>query len=344
MSNFFTPAMSKLMIPRAPLRVTMPARAPTSDSETEATYSNFPLNIATAGDIGVSIASTWSGTLQHRIWANRCNIGGHVTKPNTTQPNIAISGTDCGLWYTTITKANAATLCRLSYSAGYLQNESDGVSGWGDIATAAGLSTSTWSNASTNASTIFTVLQSGFWTATDLVVLPKVRLCDAHTGGKEFSIDYEPHDSRSTTDTTSLATSFASLAHGKGYKCVFYTNPLDGTVNTGYNGLIPVVDSVLAVFDYFDLLVYSQNTSGPPATSLVYQMGLFTNPDKTKFQVTYSLSDLTVTDASDIATIVRQNGLAGIELWPNGAIMGGDCSTNSSIINQISTLVGIAGC
>ena len=342
MTNYFTPQMSKLVVPRASLRVTQQSAPPADDTVTEAAYANFPLTIASVGECYSSRSSTWSGTLQHKIWCNRYT-GGYNTKPNPTQTQIArADGKACWLAYSTLPGANAATLARLSYSAGYLQNERDGVSGWGDICAAAGLTAVyTWDEANANAAMIFSGTSA---ISTDVVVLPRTRLYDTLTGKKEFALDYEPQDSRAASYTTDLVTRAIALAHGRGYTLGFYTNPLDGPGGTPYNGVDKSnIDSLLAMVDYFNILIYSGSPSGNVLTSFNTQVGWFTNPDFTKMQVTWGL-DCTPTDAATIRDQMRLKGFAGVEFWTNGTTLGGDCSTNANGVRQIATLVGVASC
>lgn len=340
MSNFFNKASSANVTPTG-LRVTQQAAPPANDT-VDATYPNFPLNIASVGELYTSRNSTWSGTLQHKIWANRAT-GGHNTKDNGCQTAIQnTSGVDCRMRFSTIAKANAATACRLSYSAGYAQFETDGVSGWGDIAATTSLSVVPWSTANANPNTYFTGSASTWVYSTDLVVLPRTRLCDMLTGGKEFAVDYEPQDSRTATDTSTLITKLVALAHGKDYTLTFYTNPLDGTGGTPYNGLTSAnFDSILSAVDYFNILIYSGSPSGDVSTSFSTQLAKFTSPPLSKLQVTLGL-DCTAVDAVAIRTLM--SGFAGVEFWPNGATMGGDCSTNSVVINEIAALTGLTGC
>ena len=340
MSNFFNKASSANVTPSG-LRVTQQAAAPANDT-VDATYANFPLNIASVGELYTSRNSTWSGTAQHKIWANRAT-GGHNTKDNGCQSAIQnSSGVDCRMRFSTIAKANAATACRLSYSAGYAEYESDGVSGYGDIADAANIGWVTWTYANNNPNLVFPASAATWVYATDIVVLPRTRLADMHTAGKEFAVDYEPQDSRTASDTSAIVAQLVALAHGKGYTLTFYTNPLDGTGGTPYNGLTSAnFDSVLAAVDYFNILIYSGSPSGNVSTSFSTQLAKFTSPPLSKLQVTWGL-DCTAADAAAIRTAM--SGFAGVEFWPNGATMGGDCSTNSSVINQIAALTGLTGC
>lgn len=354
MSNFFTKATSSQTTPRAPMRVIQSAAPPASDAVTEATYKYFPLNVAMTQDIASAKTSTWTGgAVQYLLWCNRWN-NGHNKKPNRTNPVVTTGGTETWLDYSSIAKANAATLARASYASGYAAT--DGGDGWQEICDAAGLVCVTWAtfNADPSAYGLTTRTVNGvtYQVVTDVCVLPADRLCDCLIPDKELCFDYEPQDGRSTSETLDVCTQVIGLAHAQGIEVSLYTNPWDGN-QAIYNGFVDdggnwIAADLLDLFDYVSLPIWLDNETGTMLESLHAQIDKFGEPDYPKFFILYFLKGNTayptVAQAQTIRDELEQHRYAGIHFFPNGATMGAMCDTNSAVINQIAVLTGLSGC
>lgn len=353
MTNFFTYTDMALVTPSG-FRVVQAAPPPASNAALPA-YKYFPLNSAVTQNIAGSLSSTWTGgSIAYFLWANRVN-NGHNKKPNRTNPVVTTGGTETWLDYSTKARGDAATRARLAFALGYAANEGDGVSGYNDICTAAGLTCVTWSafNASPSTYGLSTRTVGGttYQVVTDVCVLPADRLCDCVNADQEVYVDWEVQDGHTTTETLATLTALKAACATKGVRFSLYTNPWDAgevTYNGFKTGTTWISDAVLALCDSVSLLTWLDNPTGTMLQSLQAQVALFTSPDYSKFYVLYALKGSTayptLTDAQAIRTEMLAHPYGGIYLFPNGATMGDGCSTNSVVINQIAALTGLTGC
>lgn len=254
---YFTPADSTT-VGNAGKRLFMNAAPPPSDAADETTYALWPLTEAATQRMDLLAASTWSGGKWGFLWANRRTTeDSHNRRPNPLgYPVIEHSnGKQCRIEYSSIAKANAATLVRAMHWLAYTSAQYEAV------ATAAGFATSdikTRATLSGDPDTYFTGssgFQDGvFQVATDIIMIDDNDLTDG-SSYEGIVIDYECQDSRSDAETTAFVTSLATVVHDKSKELVFYTNPLDGAV-VSYNGISTAnANAILGLCDVFGILI-----------------------------------------------------------------------------------------
>lgn len=309
-------------------RVYQNTSCPTSNSQ--ASYKYFPESICSPAQMPAALTSTWTGgSIMQSIWANRWN-GGHNKKPNppsgSVVPVTGAHGTaNCFLDYSSQAKANAATYSEVSYAIG-LASTTAGSNGWLDYTRAASIpdaSVYDYATFVTNASTLCSAWSAtyGLYYASDIVVEPSAKLADVpHIPQFGVEIDYEPQDSRSTSDTNTFFATVASDLHGISYRLALYTNPLDGLGGTPYNGISTAnVDTILGQVDEFGIYVVAVPPMGKtPLQSLDDQMAKFTSPTYSKFNLMADMA-MSLSDAQAVrAAVTSTYPFGGVNIVIDG--------------------------
>jgi hypothetical protein len=319
----------------------MQTNCPKSDTERNDLYNAFPLTICQTQDMNFMVNATTETltAVDHFIWANRwTEAGSHNSKPN------GVFGQTCRLRFSSKAAADAATEAEASYSAGYGAHDVSG-NGYLDLTEAAGIPDANvlaYNDFAANIASLCTTIFNRFATAPiDTVVLPQEKLADVPTAPKHgITIDWEVQDGHAASETAATFATLVSIVHGRSLLLTLYSNPLDGAV-ARYNGVTASnTDTLLAMVDYFDLLLSSRNSNVP--NSLANQISLFAYPVYAKFQIVWDLKN-SIADSATIRTAVAvTHNFAGVNFWRNGMSLGGQC--NLTVNQQIGNLLGLTTC
>lgn len=322
------PQSSNSSITPSGWRVYQNTSCPTSNSQ--ASYKYFPETICSPVQMPAALTSTWTGGgIMQSIWANRWN-GGHNKKPNPPS-GAAVSVNDgvhgaasCFLAYTSQANSNAATYSEVAYAIGRAST-TGGSNGWLDYTRAVSIpdaSVYDYASFTTNASTLCSTWSATYavYYATDIVVEPSAKLADVpNIPQLGVEIDYEPQDSRSTSDTNTFFATVAANVQGLSYRLALYTNPLDGLGGTPYNGISSAnVDYILTQVDEFGIYVIAAPVGKSPLQSLTDQMAEFTSPPYSKFNLMADMS-MALSDAQAVrAAVTSTYPFGGVNIVING--------------------------
>ncbi len=222
------------------------------------------------------------------VWANHARRSGKETNP----PVVKLAGAKCRFRFTSINKANLATIARLR-SAFMADNSAR------QLCHKAGLHYVVWGD--------MDGLRKGRRVEDELIDVaycPPYLLPRVHG----FVLDYEVGDDREAETTTWLLARIAEEMAG--IPNLLYTNEID-SFTYARSGLQGVERQIVNLFDGFSIM---QQTNG---RRLPTQAGAYRAPHKLYVTVDLRTNDLaSVTYARGI---VRQYGMQGVNIWRNGA-------------------------
>ncbi len=303
--NYFTQAMINSIDP-AGTQVFRSARMPTSDAETNATYTSYPLTIAYSLDI--NRANTQSTATLTKFawlpWANRCDLCiDAVTnaKPNNPGgPQFSdSSGRQARVRFSTYDLSDAATLSLYLYGMGYSAHQTVGCPaslnpcGYLDVTAAAGIPDAhviTYQTASATPDTYFpnivAIAGVNYATVTDWVILPNGVVGTGTSATWGVLCDCEWGDNRTASRTSSMLTTMTDIVHTKGYLHALAIDDLLGSgIAAGFCGVgvsnvkngvekcdIPGgnLAAIVGVVDFFAFSSISQ----PPPRSYTFEAGI----------------------------------------------------------------------
>lgn len=361
--NYFTRAMNALILPTGFLSA-MEIQCPSSDAQTNSTYAYFPLNLCVTNNIDYMVTTSTETLIpvDQFPWGNRwTETGTRNTRPNQ------IYGQTVRLRYSSKAIADAATTAEIAASLGYGAHVS-GAScptapnpcGYLDITEAAGIadgSVYTYANFVASVLSTCTIAYAGFTTCpVDTVVLTQNYIANMPTAPIHgITLDWEPADGHTASETTAIMTAIAALVHKKNSicqaaACVFslYTNPLDSATSAARNGFVGTgnvdanTDTILGIVDLFGIQLFHGTPGGSIPTSLTRQIAMFAAPSYSKMFIIWDLQN-GVTAASSVRTSITVTHVwNGVHFWRDYTTQGGPCST---VVNQqIGNLVGVAAC
>lgn len=303
------------------------SRPPTSNSETSATFSNFPITDA-GGNL--SYSTTWTGQNWWFGWHLRSNDG-HNPRANPIAPILRNSaGVECRTEFTTKAKANRAFMVMLLYvltgdfAACQTAAAVGGVFSSSDVYTRATVAAAPETYFTYNP-TLTT--NSPYKVSRDTIILPVGT-------ANHIVVDYECQDSRTPLETYTQLHDIITLIHSYGAVGALYSNPLNGPTQA-YTGLnsSDYLWQIHAEWDYLFLQMYSKSVEGDVTASWNNQVNLLKGPagdkvvDYSKIALTFEMGFNPGTSESDAEAgyAVRiANNLPMFFPWPNNAYFGGD--------------------
>lgn len=263
---------------------------PPIDSDTSLTYPAFPLTDAATTRFDYLVAGTWTqGNGWGWTWCNRSTelkiLGGNPLFPPIRTTMLYNGATLlCFREYTTIAKADAATLSEVAYHCGKLAHEADGVSGYLDIINAAGMADSDWISyaaAAASPDAIFTQTPAngGFQKCTrDKVIGPVAKLHDAPANLRTgLLLDFEVADLRSSAQTRFTLAKASTMLRLAGLQSNLYLNQLTGgnATNEGINDAT-TMQFLATKFDRITgFVAWTNNSEHDIETSIINQLALF---------------------------------------------------------------------
>lgn len=325
------------------LRIVQPTQVPLSDSSASLYY---PASHFTATNLSNAQTSTFSTAYQDAVvWVNRGDDG-TVHKPNPPNgPRVMVTigsvTAPCFAKYSTKAIADAATWSNIAYTIGRSTTHSG--RGWLDYTRAAGIADTNvleWAAFVADASTIctgtYTDSTGTFFYSTDYVIEPSAKLSTVPTTPTQtVFLDYEPHDSRTTTETNALVYEACQNIHGRGYLCGGYNNPLNGS-QAPQNGIDGTnVDYLAARYDQMG--IYPFPKSGDTYLgSFNEQLAMFTSPPCAKFNLQADMA-MGNSDASALraAATAAACPFGGVWFFYDAQTPGGVCTTDYNVKEDI---------
>lgn len=314
--------------------VTMLAPAPTHDDQPSYKYN--PLNISAPTYEDGNLNSTWTGGVTyHHLWMDRWN-GGTNKRSNPINPGVSVTipctpgrtlpcgvQKPCGIIFTSLNASYESFASKVDYDIGHTASVT-GKPTWGymDALTYKGdngLVGMTHTQFVSQAATLCTGYDAlrDWYTATNVVIWPDVRLVDVPLPKGGIEIDLERQDNPSVSDIDGLIDwTVLNLHKAKdplgnlyNFQLRIYTNP----INASYfhtNGVDP--DYVFNSADAGDIFTYY--AYGTASDQMNAELALVPDVPHSKL---FWLVDANET-ASDIAaarSIAISQGLGGASFW-----------------------------
>ena len=350
--NYFTPAMIADIDP--PTWEVMHQMAPPEDDTVdETTFSGFPANGVMTGSItGLKTSADNGMTIMPNLyyfqWCNRWHdptatvSGGFPNWRRNTgfSPGIfTTADNECGVEYTSLAKADAATKTIASYLAG---NSS---ATYEAIATAAGFSVGdiyTYAAASAAADSLFTLAslkenETSVRVARDIIVLPQYTLGDTDCLG--VYLDTEMGDGRTPAELVALVTDLHTIYSAAGYTLNIWNNGLGtgGADNSGFDATsIAAIQSLGVPVSIFG---WRRTNSQNMTYYLDEQAPYFAAANWPLVHMIFQLQDATTEDATLARAYMLEKGMTRVTFYRGGATIGGEMSRQ---VNQcIATLLGL---
>jgi hypothetical protein len=196
-------------------------------------------------------------------------------------------------------------------------------------------------NAQNTCNSIYTDKSGTWYFMTGYVVEPAAKLSTVPvTSQIGVELDYERHDGETTAETNALIYESGQNVHGKGYTLGMYNNPLNGPLQPDNRIDSTNLAYLIAHVDEFGVFPYPSYQGMTYLQSFQAQMAMLTNPPCAKLNLEVDMA-MTVADARALrgAIVSPTCTFGGAELFLDGQVAGGDCSTP---YNQVlGTILGL---
>jgi hypothetical protein len=313
-------------------------RVATSTSTPSGTVLNFsatPPGLASGGLITVTNvthpSSISGGTTVASFTGTSVVLSAAVASTVSSGDLIQFTSSSYRFFFTTVAKANS---CTLAQTYDYFGDSS--------------LATSTLVSAGlTQLSPTNPLAQLSGGIFTDLCWFTYVQQHNA----KDYLLDYEPFDSRTTTDTLTFLQTLSAYVQSKGHKTWFYSNPISSyNVSTPFwtcsnsglsNGICTgsgatVAPGIFAAFNYPGLVADSTTTTVTDTENVLasqsIQYGASSSADYAKLFVQLEMGGGNLVIASAVYDYMSKNGIVTLDLWNNFA----DWSNYSALYYQMT--------
>lgn len=262
------------------------------------------------------------------LWSNRCHdVPGHAAQcgrskvGNFLYPRLKSGDAEIRPYFTTFDKANGCTLLQARNALG---EASQPLTGEGERL---GL------KVAANREGLLALAEDG--RLVNVCVLPG----EMPSNAKGILLDYEVADGRTQEMTLAFLTQFAQLVHARGKQAILFINALDApsqrhTSITKWNA-----SQLVRLFDFTVVFLWHNNRQASIGDSFAAQLSVLKGEygdqkiDPKRLIALYELNNTSLADAKTVHDLTLANGLAGVMLWRNWAVVDDDCqsTTNAKI-------------
>jgi hypothetical protein len=141
-------------------------------------------------------------------------------------------------------------------------------------------------------------------------------------------LDYEVADGRTTAQTRQFLVDYAAAVHAAGRRVVLLTNPLNAPTQR-FTGIDRSNAATIArAFDLMTLMLWGRNVEHSLSASYRAQRAIVDADgavDHRRLMIDFELASTSLEDAAFVHDTIVHDGLGGLMLWRDRAVVGGDC-------------------